>query len=71
MANPGLAGELLSEIVDRHLLVNYSLNASSVLRFTPPAVMTDDDTAFLLAAFDDACAAVGARFPHNYIAGAN
>jgi putrescine aminotransferase len=71
MANPGLAGELLSEIVDRHLLVNYSLNASSVLRFTPPAVMSDDDTAFLLAAFDDACAAVAARFPYTHHVGAN
>lgn len=63
MAGLGLAGELLSELVERHVIVNYSLNAGAVLRFTPPAVLTDADMSFLLANFDAACAAVAARYP--------
>jgi putrescine aminotransferase len=63
LAGAGLAGALLSEMVDRHLIVNYSLNASAVLRFTPPAVMDDNDVDFLLSAFDGACAEFSARYP--------
>lgn len=63
LAGPGLAGALIAELVDRHLIVNYSLNASSVLRFTPPAVMTENDVEFLLDAFDGACAVLAARYP--------
>lgn len=71
MAGLGLAGELLSEMVNHHVLVNYSLNAGAVLRFTPPAVMSDGDVDFLLAAFDDACAAVAARYPTTDHVGAS
>ena len=71
MEGPGLAGEFLSELVDAHLIVNYSLNASSVLRFTPPAVLTDDDVDFLLSAFDAACAALAVRYPTATTVGAN
>ncbi|MGO1056429.1 aspartate aminotransferase family protein [Crossiella sp. CA198] len=59
----GLAGALLAEMVNRHLIVNYSLNAGAVLRFTPPAVISDEGTEFLLSAFDGACAEVAARYP--------
>ena len=61
--DPGVAGELLAELMDQHVIVNYSLNASTVLRFTPPAVMSDDDTEFLLSAYDAACVEVSARYP--------
>ena len=61
--DPGVAGELLAELMNQHVIVNYSLNASTVLRFTPPAVMSDDDTEFLLSAFDAACVEVSARYP--------
>lgn len=71
MEGPGLAGELLSELVDHHLIVNYSLNASSVLRLTPPAVMSDEDTEFLLSAFDAACAGLAARYPTVTTTGAS
>lgn len=71
MEGPGLAGELLAELVDQHLIVNYSLNASSVLRLTPPAVMSEDDTEFLLSAFDAACAALSARYPTVTTVGAS
>ncbi|SDM30980.1 aspartate aminotransferase family protein [Allokutzneria albata] len=63
LAGPGLAGALIAELVEKHLIVNYSLNASSVLRFTPPAVMSESDIDFLLSVFDDACAALSARHP--------
>ncbi|GAA3308517.1 hypothetical protein GCM10020295_70770 [Streptomyces cinereospinus] len=33
------AGELLLELVDRHVVVNHSLNAHPVVRITPPAVI--------------------------------
>lgn len=71
MEGPGLAGELLAELVDQHLIVNYSLNASSVLRLTPPAVLGEDDTEFLLSAFDAACAALSARYPTVTTVGAS
>jgi putrescine aminotransferase len=63
LETPGLAGALLVELVERHLIVNYSLNASSVLRFTPPAVMSDVDMDFLLSAFDSACAELAVLYP--------
>jgi putrescine aminotransferase len=59
----GVAGELLAELMNQHVIVNYSLNASTVLRFTPPAVMGDEDIDFLLSAFDAACIEVSGRYP--------
>jgi len=69
--DPGIAGELLSELMNQHVIVNYSLNASTVLRFTPPAVMSDQDTDFLLSGFDAACAEVSARYPASATFGRN
>jgi putrescine aminotransferase len=63
MQTAGLAGALLAELVDRNLIVNYSLNASAVLRFTPPAVMTEDDVDFLSSVFDAACEELALRYP--------
>jgi putrescine aminotransferase len=63
MEAPGLAGALLSELIDRRVIVNYSLNASSVLRLTPPAVMTQDDVTFLLNAFESACRELAKQYP--------
>jgi putrescine aminotransferase len=68
--DPGIAGELLAELMNQHVIVNYSLNAPTVLRFTPPAVMTAEDTEFLLSAFAAACAEVSARYPTaSYLGG--
>jgi putrescine aminotransferase len=61
--DPGIAGELLAELMNQHVIVNYSLNAPTVLRFTPPAVMTAEDSEFLLSAFAAACVEVSARYP--------
>jgi putrescine aminotransferase len=67
----GLAGALLAELVERHLLVNYSFNASAVLRFTPPAVLSDADVAYLLGAFEGSCARLAALYPSLESVGAH
>ncbi|WP_340376111.1 aminotransferase class III-fold pyridoxal phosphate-dependent enzyme [Streptomyces sp. SS7] len=56
------AGELLLELVDRHVVVNHSLNAHPVVRVTPPAVISPDEETQLLEAMDDALAAMAKRF---------
>ncbi|MFF2118557.1 aspartate aminotransferase family protein [Kitasatospora sp. NPDC058184] len=48
------AGAFVMELHDRGVLVNHSLNAHRVIRFTPPAVLTPSDVDWLLTAFDDA-----------------
>jgi putrescine aminotransferase len=54
MIEAGIAGELLLELFNHGVVANHSMNGSSVARFTPPAVMTESDVAFLLDAFDKA-----------------
>lgn len=41
-------GELILELVGRGILVNHSLNASRVLRLTPPAIVGDDEVRLFL-----------------------
>ncbi|AEY85590.1 ornithine aminotransferase [Streptomyces hygroscopicus subsp. jinggangensis 5008] len=55
---PGLAGDLLLELIGAGVLGNHSLNSSTVMRLTPPAVLTDTDVDFLLDAFRYAARAV-------------
>ncbi|MFJ1748155.1 aspartate aminotransferase family protein [Streptomyces sp. NPDC088116] len=55
---PGMAGDLLLELIGAGVLANHSLNSSTVMRLTPPAVLTDDDVRFLLDAFERAAHAV-------------
>jgi putrescine aminotransferase len=59
---PGLAGEMLLELIARNVVVNHSLNAHSVLRLTPPAVLTDSDLDHLESALDDSLRALAARY---------
>lgn len=54
---PGLAGDLLIELAGQGVIANHSLNSHLVLRLTPPAVLTDEDLAFLYQALDRACQA--------------
>lgn len=54
MVDGGIAGELLIELSNHGVIANHSMNESAVMRFTPPAVLTDEDVAFLLDAFDGA-----------------
>jgi putrescine aminotransferase len=62
-AGPGLAGEMLLELIARHVVVNHSLNAHAVLRLTPPAVLTDDDLDHLESALAGALRSLAARYP--------
>ncbi|BBC31497.1 Acetylornithine aminotransferase [Streptomyces graminofaciens] len=62
LAEASQAGELLLEMVDRSVLVNHSLNAHPVVRLTPPAVLTPDQEAQLLEAFDGSLSAMAKTF---------
>jgi putrescine aminotransferase len=57
---PGLAGELLIELMTAGVVANHSLNADRVLRLTPPAVLDDHEVQFLLDATEHAARAVRA-----------
>lgn len=62
-AGPGLAGEMLLELIARQVVVNHSLNAHAVLRLTPPAVLTDGEIEHLESAVADSLRAVATRYP--------
>jgi putrescine aminotransferase len=59
----GTAAEFLMDLLDNDLIVNHSMNAQSVIRLTPPAVLTDAQAQRVIAAFEAACAALSRRFP--------
>jgi putrescine aminotransferase len=69
-AGAGLAGEMLLELIERGVVVNHSLNAHSVLRLTPPAVLTDGDLDYLESAIAGSLRAVAARYPTAHQLGA-
>ncbi|MFE0046403.1 aspartate aminotransferase family protein [Streptomyces albireticuli] len=54
-------GELLLEFMDRGVLVNHSLNASEVLRLTPPACLSEDEIQLFLRVVDESLTAVAGR----------
>jgi putrescine aminotransferase len=54
LAEPGLAGELLVELLNNGVVANHSMTGSSVVRFTPPAILSERDVDFLLSAVDAA-----------------
>ena len=58
-----VAGDLTLELIDRHVLVNHSLNAHKVVRLTPPAVLTEAHVARLLDAFAGAATALASLHP--------
>lgn len=62
LADASQAGELLLEMVDRHVVVNHSLNAHPVVRLTPPAVITPEEEARLLEAVDGSLTALAKTF---------
>lgn len=61
VGSPALAGQLILELLERHILVNHSLNNSQVVRLTPPAIIGAAELALFLDAFADACAALTPR----------
>jgi putrescine aminotransferase len=56
-----VAGDLVLELMDRHVLINHSLNAHRVVRLTPPAVLTEDDLTWLTEACAGALSALATR----------
>jgi putrescine aminotransferase len=60
-SSPALAGDFEYELVTRRVIPNHCLNHHSVVRFTPPAALSDDEVAWLLAAVADGAAALLAR----------
>jgi putrescine aminotransferase len=48
----GLAGEALIELFNHGVIANHSMIGSSVVRFTPPAILTDSQVNLLLESFD-------------------
>jgi putrescine aminotransferase len=56
-----VACDLMLELLERRVIVNLSLNDQSVIRLTPPAVMSEADVAWLLQAMHDSLEAVTLR----------
>ncbi|MFJ2257770.1 aspartate aminotransferase family protein [Streptomyces sp. NPDC087844] len=54
-------GELMLELVGRSVLVNHSLNATRVLRLTPPAIADEEHVGLFLAALTEALRVVATR----------
>ncbi|WP_030565779.1 aspartate aminotransferase family protein [Streptomyces aureocirculatus] len=68
LTEAGLAGELLIELFNHGVVANHSMNGNSVVRFTPPATLTELDVQFLLDSFDKATldlVAGSARMPEG------
>lgn len=55
---PGMAGDLLLELMSAGVIANHSLNSDRVLRLTPPAVLDETEIQILLDAFERAAKAV-------------
>lgn len=50
----GLAGEALIELFNHNIVANHSMIGSSVVRFTPPAIVTDSQVNLFLESLDGA-----------------
>jgi putrescine aminotransferase len=61
LVEAGLAGELLIELFNHGVVANHSMIGSSVVRFTPPAVLTDRETEVFLIALERAANDLVAR----------
>lgn len=59
--HPQVTGELALELLERGVIVNHSLNSGSVLRLTPPAVVTDSEVDRFLSALASALRAAAER----------
>lgn len=59
---PGMAGEMLVELILNKIIANFSLNSDWVLRFTPPAILDEYETQFLLDGIDRAAHAISSRY---------
>ncbi|OEV05761.1 aspartate aminotransferase family protein [Streptomyces oceani] len=57
------AGEFLFELLDRGVVTNHSLNASSVIRITPPACLSEADLDWLFSAVRATAEHLAGLFP--------
>lgn len=57
-----LAGDFVMEMMKRHVLVSYSLNAHRVVRLTPSAFLDDADINWLADAFRDSTGVLAERY---------
>ena len=55
--NAGQAGEFFLQLLDHGVVANHSLNQQEVIRFTPPAIITDAEVERLAHAFEASCRA--------------
>lgn len=58
LTSPGSVGELVLQLLERGVICCHSLNSSTVLRFTPPAVLSTEDVEHFLRTFRAALAAL-------------
>jgi len=56
-----MAAELALELIDNGVLVNHSLNASRVVRLTPPAILGDAELETFFAVYEGALTVLAAR----------
>ncbi|MFI9626381.1 aspartate aminotransferase family protein [Streptomyces sp. NPDC052042] len=62
-ADPSMAADLFISLIGNDVVANLSLNSDNVVRFTPPATMTDSDVDFFIERFDRAARQVAERNP--------
>jgi putrescine aminotransferase len=58
-----VTGDFMLELLDAGIVTSHSLNASSVLRMTPPACLSDEDVELLLSSVDRAATSLGKLYP--------
>lgn len=61
--SPEMAGDFMFELLDNGVVASHSLNASSVIRMTPPACLTDADIEVLLDAVDRTAEHLAGLYP--------
>ncbi|MFD7026597.1 aspartate aminotransferase family protein [Streptomyces sp. NPDC059917] len=61
--SPDVTADAVLELLHRGVLVNHSFNSSETLRLTPPALLTDDELAQLLRAWEESLDALTERYP--------
>jgi putrescine aminotransferase len=60
---PEMAGDFMFELLDNGVVVSHSLNASNVIRMTPPVCLTDSDVESLVDAVDRTAMSLAKLYP--------
>ncbi|MDP9360385.1 MAG: aminotransferase class III-fold pyridoxal phosphate-dependent enzyme [Acidobacteriota bacterium] len=59
-----LAGDFMGEMLKKHVIVSYSLNAHRVVRLTPPAFLSDADVNWVVEAVEESMSILDRRYPN-------